>query len=244
MPKHSIIYFVKKIYTWFLAYHCILCGNHSTRAQDLCANCYHDLPTIQYACPCCARVYQSNLNHLRCGNCLKKLPPFDNTYALYLYQKPITHLVMNLKFHHALVNAQVLGELLTEKIRHNWYKTKPLPEAIFPVPLHTTRLKERGFNQAIEIARPIARTLKLPIDSTTCIRSKTTLPQATLSATERIHNIKNAFQITRSIPYQHIAVIDDVITTGHTVKEFCRVLKKAGVRQIDVWCCARPFLYD
>jgi len=126
-----------------------------------------------------------------------------------------------------------------KKIRDEWYPKKSLPTAILPIPLHATRLKERGFNQAVEIARPIAKAFHLPLLTDQIIRMKSTPPQATLPAAKRKQNIKNAFLIKQSLHHQHIAVVDDVITTGNTVYEFCRVLKKQGVERISVWCCAR-----
>lgn len=149
---------------------------------------------------------------------------------------------MQLKFNHALLNARILGELLAEKI-HLWYQQQPLPEFIIPMPLHTKRLKERGFNQALEIARPISSSLGIPIDKTSCQRIKHTFAQATLHADQRQANIKKAFKVTSDLANKHIAVLDDVITTGNTITEFCRTLKKAGAGKIDVWCCARALLH-
>lgn len=167
-------------------------------------------------------------------------PPMDRTYALFLYEPPITRLILDLKFGHALLNSRILGELLAEKIKNEWYCDKPLPEIIFPIPLHNNRLKERGFNQALEITKPLAKLLDLPIENSACQRIKPTAAQATLLAEQRKHNILNAFQISTSLNYHHVAIVDDVITTGHTVMEFSKHLKKAGVNIIDVWCCARP----
>lgn len=178
-------------------------------------------------------------NSLLCGTCLKEDPPFTQVYALYLYQPPITNLIMSLKFGNALANARILGELFAEKIQSEWYRNKPLPEAIIPMPLHPKRLKERGFNQAIEIARPVAKLLNRPLLVIECSRVKHTVAQATLSAKDRLVNIQGAFT-SSSLVYQHVAVLDDVITTGSTMNEFCNTLKKSGVQTIDVWCCARP----
>jgi len=175
-----------------------------------------------------------------CGSCLTKTPPFDIIHAAYLYEAPFSKFILELKFGKKLINARLLGELLAEKIVYEWYINKPLPQALIPIPLHPSRLKERGFNQALEIARPIAHQLQLPLLHSHCLRIKATLPQATLTKEQRKINIKNAFSIRRPIPYQHIAVIDDVITTGDTITAFCHLLKKAGIQQIDVWCSARP----
>jgi ComF family protein len=175
-----------------------------------------------------------------CGICLHHSQPFNIAYALYLYQAPITKLILSLKFSRSLVNAHVLGGLLAEMIKTTWYKDKPFPSIIIPVPLHPKRLKERGFNQALELARPISRLLKIPIDALSCKRIKHTAAQATLSSIERQKNVKNSFKILKQFTTQHIAVLDDVITTGHTIREFCDALKRHGAKTIDVWCCARP----
>jgi ComF family protein len=117
-----------------------------------------------------------------------------------------------------------------------------LPELIVPIPLHRQRLCERGYNQAIELARPIARHLNIPLDYSSCARAKHTQAQSLLRAAERKYNMRNAFVVARPERLQGrwVAVLDDVITTGNTVHEFCRKLKDdGGVRQIDVWSCAR-----
>lgn len=228
---------IKKLLSWLLPYTCILCGNFSHREQDLCASCYQDLPTPLNACHTCAAPLSVGTT---CGQCLQQKHPFNATYVLFDYQAPIDRLLLELKFNQALINARVLGELMAEKIHSTWYKNNPLPDVMIPIPLHTTRLKERGYNQAIEIARPIAKFHRLPINIRACQRIKPTAPQAMLTATERENNVKQAFNSQARFDGQHIAVIDDVITTGNTVREFCHLLKNQGARHIDVWCCARP----
>lgn len=178
-----------------------------------------------------------------CDPCHCDLPHALLTGTLFSYEPPITKLILQLKFNHALVNARVLGELMADKIRHEWYLSKALPQLIVPVPLHSNRLKERGYNQSVEIARPITKALQIPIDLTPR-RIKITQAQATLSPHKRKLNVKNAFEARRRYDGLHIAVLDDVITTGHTIEEFCRTLKKAGAERIDVWCCGRRSLYS
>lgn len=201
----------------------------------LCQHCLNLLPILQHSCPKCASPLTENE---LCEHCSKNIIAFDATYALFLYQPPITKLIWQLKFNHALTHAQLFGDLLIQKIQKS-YLDCSLPQLIIPVPLHKNRLKERGFNQALEIARPIARKLKIPIDLTPK-RSKHTLAQATLAAKDREQNVKNAFLLERKYDDMHIIVIDDVITTGSTIREFCYELKQVGAKRIDVWCCARP----
>lgn len=227
-----------KVLKGLLSYSCLLCGNLSDRHQDLCTPCYQDLPWLTQCCPRCAIPVPPQNTLTACGHCLQNNPPYEKIHALCLYQSPIIKLILELKFKQALVNARVFGELLAEKIQYTWYKNKPLPKIIIPVPLHPERLKQRGFNQAIEIARPIAKALKLPL-YTDARRIKPTAAQATLPAAKRQQNITRAFFMPENLENQSIAVIDDVITTGHTITEFCQTLKKSGASLIDVWCFAR-----
>lgn len=128
--------------------------------------------------------------------------------------------------------------MLAHAAKKQWYHQQPLPDLIIPMPLHRKRLQERGFNQALEIAKPVSRALKIPIDQAV-IRSKATLPQSTLHADERKRNMAKAFTTTRSYAGLHVAVIDDVMTTGHTVTALAQLLIRHGAARVDIWCCAR-----
>lgn len=231
---------IKKMLAWFLPYTCILCGNLSNRLQDLCLPCLNDMPLAENPCIKCSIALPTSHIHLKCGNCLIEPPPFDIAHSLFIYQAPLTRLILELKFKKALSHGRVLGELLAEKIQSVWYKNKSLPSVIMPIPLHVARLKERGFNQALEIARPISQKLNIPLDLLSAYRNKATLPQATLVAKARLNNIKQAFTVRYSLKDQHIAVVDDLITTGSTMNEFCKTLLQHGAKNIDVWCAARP----
>ncbi len=129
-------HYLKKFLLWVLPYTCILCKRISDRSQDLCENCWRDLPLLKQGCSLCANVLPNKEGALICGQCLQNKPLFACTHALFLYRPPVTQLILNLKFQHALQNARLLGELLAEKIRHDWYSNKSLPAAIIPVPLH------------------------------------------------------------------------------------------------------------
>jgi ComF family protein len=218
---------------FFFPYTCVLCHGKSERALDLCLDCEQDLPLVKNVCRYCGIHLDGDIKV--CGRCLKNPPPFDYTFALCYYQHPITQLVTNLKFHHQLINAKILGELMAERL----VKSRDLPECIIPVPLHSKRLKERGFNQSLEIARPIARSLKIPIDIKSCKRIRHTEAQTIIPAKLRKKNIKNAFKVDESFNAKHVAIVDDVVTTGNTISELSRMLRKVGVERIEVWCCAR-----
>lgn len=228
---------LKKWYYWLLPASCVLC-REITSGAALCAPCHADLPWQQIACVRCA--YPLSLAGT-CGECLQHPPAYDNTVALFRYQTPIDHLIVALKFHKKLDYAQLLGELMAVKMV-DYYQNQPLPEVILPVPLHPQRLRERGYNQALEIARPLAKKLRVRLDTQSSRRVLFTSPQLSIPAAARKHNMKNAFMIEAPFTAEHVAIVDDVMTTGSTVNEFARVLQEAGVRRIDVWCCARTVL--
>lgn len=212
--------------------------------QDLCLPCQKALPWLKNACPRCAfPLTETNDKHALCGDCLKNSPQYSRTIALFSYQFPIDHLISGLKFANKLIYCQILGNIMAETIT-NYYQNKPLPEIIIPIPLHVQRLKERGYNQALELAKPIAKKLQIGLDRYSFIRIKTTKAQALISAKQRKQNIKNAFLPRKTINYKYVAIIDDVVTTGNTVREFSNILIANGIQKIDIWCCARTISFS
>lgn len=157
--------------------------------------------------------------------------------ALFQYTEPISTLIWRLKFQGNLAIANWFSQCWIEYLKKCAYHT--LPEIILPVPLHHTRLQERGFNQALEIAKPIGKYFSIPIDVRTCIRIKNTKAQSLLAGDQRKNNIKNAFGLSYSVNAKYVAILDDVYTTGSTVSEISHLLKKSGVEKIDIWCCAK-----
>lgn len=210
----------------------MLCSQKTCREIDLCLACENDLACIKNPCATCGRPLPENVN--LCGQCLKQQPAFDETIAPLSYEMPTTKLITGLKFHHRLINAKILGALL------NKYLTQAeKPDVIIPVPLHKKRLRHRGFNQAVEIAKPIASALNIPIDRFSCRRIRHTEPQTLIKAKLRRKNVKNAFRVNSNFKAEHVAIVDDVLTTGNTVNELARALKKAGVKKVSVWSTAR-----
>lgn len=217
---------------------CIICHLPSQRKLDFCRDCEQNLPHVNNACPQCALPLNETHHALRCANCLQRSPSFDRTIALYHYQAPVDQLINQLKFHYRLANAVVFGKLLAANI-HRHYQAQTLPELIIPIPLHKKRLRQRGFNQAVEIAKIVGSSLNIKLDRFCSVRTRDTRPQSLLTATERRHNLKAAFSVKKNNLAKHVAVLDDVMTTAATVNEFCQSLRQAGVEQIDVWCVAR-----
>ncbi len=212
-----------------------------TRHELLCAPCYQELPWLQNSCSRCARELATDAKSLICGSCLQNPPPYDNSFALFSYQAPVSNFILALKFHKKLVYARLLGEILAKKAQAH-YQDRSKPELIIPVPLHRRRLQARGYNQALELALPLARQLNLPLARTRCARVINTNSQSSTPANQRQHNVRNAFVADPSLKNRHILLVDDVITTGSTVAELCQALRAVGVASIDVWSCARTFL--
>jgi ComF family protein len=220
---------------WIYPPTCVLCGAPGEDGLDLCAGCRADLPLIGPCCPRCALPLPTAPNG-PCGACLKRSPPFAACHAAFRYEDPLPTLVGGLKFRDRFNLIRLLGTLLAETLAG---QPDARPDAIVPVPLHPRRLRERGYNQSLELARVIARRLDLPVDARCCARVRATPPQAALDQKARRRNIRDAFAVTGEVGGRHLAIIDDVVTTGSTVGELARALRGAGCRRVDVWALAR-----
>jgi ComF family protein len=237
----SINKFQRLIRGIILPFTCIFCKKRADREQDLCQACFHDLPIVTQKCTRCAQQLASLAAEaeLLCGACLHTPPPFTHTYSLFAYEPPLTTLILDLKFHQQLVYARILGELMATAVREKWYLSRPLPTLLIPVPLHPQRLKERGFNQALEIARPLSQHLRLPLETAGLKRLKNTAPQMHLVAEKRKQNLENAFIYMGNLRGKSVALMDDVMTTGSTLRAAALALLAQGAAQVVAWCCAR-----
>jgi ComF family protein len=226
---------VKSVRRWLLPPVCSLCDADGEGMLDLCTACRDELPYNTCACQRCAVPLTDPTAHL-CGQCLERHWYFERTVAPFLYQPPVSSLITALKFRGRLAPARLLGALAADFIEQQQIH---LPEALIPVPLHPSRLRHRGYNQALEIARILGGRLRIPVEKTACIRRRPTAAQLGLSAGERRRNLRRAFAWRGATPWSHVAVVDDVMTTGHTANEICRVLRAAGIERVEVWCVAR-----
>jgi ComF family protein len=177
---------------------------------------------------------------LACGDCLRSPPPFARTVCAADYVFPWDGLISAFKFHGHVELAGALAELLSKAVRHS---NAPLPQCVLPVPLATQRLAERGYNQAWELARRIAKNLGLPAHAELLLRHVDTAHQIELSRTERQHNLRTAFMVDpqrrQLVQGQDLALVDDVMTTGATVAEATQTLLRAGAASVQVWVVAR-----
>jgi len=219
---------------FFTGNRCFLCSSPSGGHQTICRACLKDLAHNTDACPACAKP---NTASKLCADCLNWPQAFvDNAWALFQYHYPVNRLIQHMKFNQGLDLANHLGKMLGGLFLK--YNVTP-PDCIIPVPLHSSRLIARGYNQSVELARPLSRQLGVKLDTSSCKRIRATMPQADLPAKNRKGNVRNAFSVTEACGYDQVLLIDDVITTGSTVNELARVLSLAGVRRIGVMAVAR-----
>jgi ComF family protein len=221
---------------------CVLCLGEGQRDElwglDLCVHCEAACTPLSSRCPRCAEP-DSPAN----CRCHAHPPPYDAAFCLFRYEDPVDLLITNLKFRHELACARVLGMLFARSYFHSG---RALPQCLIPLPLHAFRYRERGFNQCAEIARHLAPRLRdasgrrLPVRTDLLQRARHTHAQSELSAAERAANLAGAFRTPPGacMP-QHIALLDDVMTTGHTAAAAARALKEAGCRRVEIWTCAR-----
>lgn len=184
--------------------------------------------------PHCPRCAQPTPSGEICGHCLKKPPLFTRTIAAYRYQYPVDRLIQAIKYHEQLSLAQILSMKLLQRIDKTC-----LPDCIIAMPLHPDKLKHRGFNQAQLIAAPIARALGIPLLSTACQRQRDTPSQTSLPWKARCKNMRGAFGCNADFSAKHIALVDDVMTTGASLNALASAAKKQGAREISAWVVAR-----
>ena len=217
---------------WLFALHCMVCGEPGQDGYDLCRACHAVLPWQGPACLRCALPLPSLGT---CGACLQHPPPLTETHAAFDYAFPLDRLLPRLKFHRDFASGRVLTQAVAERCAN-----LTQPDALLPLPLHRERLRRRGYDQALELTRPLAHALDLPLLDGILKRSKSTSAQSRLDAEARQRNMRGAFHVVAGVPLPtHVVLVDDVMTTGATLHAAARVLLSAGVQRVDAWVCAR-----
>lgn len=217
---------------WLLPPRCVVCGDRGMRGCDLCAGCREALPWSPRACPRCALpLVQSG----DCVDCATTASPLDAVHAAFAYAFPLDVLLPRLKFHADFAAGRVLAGCLAER-----FAALPRPEALLPLPLHRSRLRRRGYDQALELARPLARALGVPLRTDLLQRRRATVAQTRLDADARRRNLQGAFAVRRHARLPaHVVLFDDVMTTGATLHAAAAALRAAGVARVEAWVCAR-----
>lgn len=221
-----------RIVETLLPQRCRVCNGASGGAL-LCAPCTLDLPWNDSACIRCAVPLAAPGT---CPDCRRRAPRYDTAWAALCLQSPIQHGVHALKYHADLSQARLLGELMARQLVT---RSAPLPRLLIPVPLHPLRLMRRGYNQALEIARVIAQRCDIRLRPDAARRLRRTEDQIGQSRAARRRNMRGAFAVDADLSQAHIALIDDVMTTGATFDELARACRYAGAARIEVWAAAR-----
>ena len=211
---------------------CVLCADDAGNTA-LCPACWSDLSRMpDTTCPICALPV--NESGTLCGSCLKHPPAYERTLAAYAFTFPLDRLVHAFKYHHQFSLLDTLTAPLIEALQHH-----PRPDAILPMPLHPWRLRERGYNQALLLAQHLAHQFKLPLLTHSCQRTRVTTEQARLSRQQRLDNLRGAFTCDANVQGLHIAIVDDVMTSGSSAQHLAQALKHAGASTVECWVVAR-----
>lgn len=218
---------------WLAARGCVLCAGPVARGHDFCDGCEHSLPAIGPCCAVCATPLPgTNTEMPICGQCQQRSPRYDRVRAPFRYAAPIDRLIQGGKYNARFDWLDILGRRLARHVHVHQI------DAIAPVPLHRSRLRTRGYNQSLELARPLARRLGLPLYRG-IERVRATPPQTGMSRAQRRRNMNNAFEANAAVAGLRVAIIDDVMTSGATVEAVARCLRESGATSVEVWVVAR-----
>jgi ComF family protein len=218
---------------------CIHCNKLSDRFYDLCKPCEIEFPRVKDPCESCGLPLPANNydGHI-CGACIIMPPPFKHIVAAFDYAQPIDRLIKAFKYQSKLAFGKVLTHQLLLNVQ-TFYQKRDLPELLIPMPLHTKRLRQRGFNQSIEICRHLSRHLQIPYNYNLCYRNRSTPQQEGLNEKARKQNIRGAFSAYCQDLPKSVAIIDDVVTTTASARELSKLLKRNGVDEVHIWSLAR-----
>lgn len=222
--------------------HCVLCRTRSTK--NLCTGCDADLPVTDDACYRCGIPLdalwlgtEGGAARL-CGTCIAKPPPYNRTISALSYAFPVTVLVQRFKFRRSFACGMVLADRMVRVLETRLASGEQTPDLLIPVPLHPIRQFFRVFNQAEVLAGDLSKALGIPVTTQILRRTRRTRAQPGLSATERQKNLSGAI-MARPTEARHVALVDDVMTTGATVGECAKALRRVGVESVSVWVAAR-----
>lgn len=218
---------------------CLLCNEPADTAQPLCSACEGELPWLGGHCRSCALPLPDH--GLLCGECQKRPPAFARVEAPWRYAFPVDSLITRFKHQAQWPLGRLLGGLLSHHLQHAYSEGLPRPDLLAPVPLGRKRLRSRGFNQAEMLAGWLAQALQLPMQSRWLLHPREGAHQQELDAAARRRNLRDAFSLhpRAEIRDRHVALVDDVLTTGATAEALARLLLKAGAARVDVYCLAR-----
>ena len=218
---------------------CLLCDETADGIPPVCTACEIELPWLSDHCLTCALPLPAA--GLTCGHCLKQPPAFEQVIVPWTYSFPVDSLITRFKHNAKWPFGRLLAELLVQYLQHRFEDDLQRPDALIPVPLANRRLRQRGFNQAAMLANWLSASLDIPCDERLLLRTQDTDAQQALNAQDRRKNLRNAFALAPGAVVKglHLALVDDVLTTGATAQALARLLMDAGAARVDVYCLAR-----
>ncbi|WP_416199368.1 MAG: Amidophosphoribosyltransferase [Pseudomonas helleri] len=218
---------------------CLVCDERTDTPLPLCAACELELPWLGDRCERCALPLP--MAGLTCGLCIKHPPAYESVYAPWVYGFPVDSLIIRFKHNSRWPYGRLLADILGQSLRDRFNTGDPQPDCLLPVPLSTQRLRQRGYNQAAMLAQWLSRDLGIPFHDDWLLRHQDTAAQQALDAKARKRNLLHAFSLAPQVDVRglHLALVDDVLTTGATAQSLARLLRQAGARQVDVYCLAR-----
>ena len=219
---------------WWLPRVCRLCGIEMNRDIDLCGPCERSLAWNATPCPRCGLPQPPGATGC-CPQCINEPPPFRATITPLLFEGAVRRWIHGAKSSRGLGEAKLLGGLLARGVAS---AGAAVPDALVPVPLTTARLLRRGHNQAVLLAAPLARRFRIPVQHGNLRRRRGGRPQRGQSKSARARSVRGAFRGPGAAA-GHLAIVDDVMTTGATAAEFASTLLAAGAERVDVWAVAR-----
>ncbi|WP_459742369.1 phosphoribosyltransferase family protein [Pseudomonas sp. 3A(2025)] len=218
---------------------CLLCDEPSDSEMPLCVPCEAELPWLNAQCLCCALPLPGFDGH--CLDCTLKPPAFSQVIAPWEYRFVVDRLITRFKHQGQWPLGRLLAELMTHYLQHRFDEGLPRPDMLLPVPLARQRLRQRGFNQAAMLAGWMGHALNLQVDEQQLLRIRETPSQQGLDAKARKRNLAGAFTLRDSdaLRGKHLAIVDDVVTTGTTAQALAYLLMQAGAQRVDIYCLAR-----
>lgn len=212
---------------------CMLCQQYHEKNTPICEPCQNYFELLQNQCKICALPLESS-TFLLCNHCISHPKNFDKVWAPYVFQEPLRSILHSFKYKKSLFLTQFLVNLMLISLNASLEK----PDCLIPVPLHPSRLKERGFNQSLELAKVLSRKLNIPFSTTIADKILKTKAQTSLEMKERSQNLKDAF-LVKPHSFKHLLIVDDILTTGKTADMLAYQLKLQGALRVEVCCIAR-----
>ncbi|NND00884.1 MAG: hypothetical protein HKN85_11945 [Gammaproteobacteria bacterium] len=227
----NILYRFDHAFSWLIPRRCLTCKSTiKPGSHPLCPICYRSLPFQTNSCRRCGQAFNADQDY--CGRCLHAPPPFDACFCPFRYAEPINQQIQRFKYAARPELAKALAVTLYTEIRGIGLE---MPDLLIPVPLHIHRLRSRGYNQSWLLVRELARLLDIPCSNRFIKKDRATAAQTLQSLRQRKSNVRGSFSLRRPIPARSVAIVDDVITTGSTVAEIAKILKRNGVDYVQAW---------